>query len=170
MAALKALRTKHQLYCSTPLPHACARLYHAAAVMAGNFTATIMAEASLVLASAGVDPQEAPRILEPLAMAAINNAARSPSPVEAITGPFPRGDTATIEAHLAALTAENSGKASREGGSNEIPSGEAAQGNALVVYKSLGEATARLLEQEGKLDTRVAAQIAKLLDTSGPVT
>ena len=135
--------------------------------MAGNFAATIMAEASRVLASAGVDEREAPKILEPLAMAAIRNAARSPSPVDAITGPFPRGDTATIEAHLAALTAAQSGQGSGGDGGGGLFGGEPARGSALDVYQSLGKATARLLAQEGRLDADVAAQIAELFDTPG---
>ena len=45
------------------------RLYHAAAVMAGNFTTTLLAEASSVLVQAGVDEADAPRVLAPMALA-----------------------------------------------------------------------------------------------------
>lgn len=125
--------------------------------MAGNFTTTIMAEASRVLASAGVDEREAPKILAPLAMAAIRNAASSPSPVDALTGPFPRGDTATIAAHLEALTEAHGG------------GGGGSKGSALGVYHCLGRATASLLVDEGRLSEEVKAELDYLVELSAIV-
>ena len=79
------------------------RLYHAAAVMAGNLGTVLVALAARVLAGAGVDEAEARAILAPLAVRSVRNAplglARS------LTGPIPRGDIATLEAHRAALIA-----------------------------------------------------------------
>lgn len=77
------------------------RLYHAAAVMAGNFATVLLAEAARVLSAAGVDPAEAPGMLAPLALQSLRNAADDP--VRALTGPAARGDTAVIEAHLEAI-------------------------------------------------------------------
>lgn len=78
------------------------RLYHAAAVMAGNFATVLLAEASRVLAAAGVDPREAPGLLAPLAAESLRNAARDPA--AALTGPVARGDDAVLRAHRQALT------------------------------------------------------------------
>ena len=74
------------------------RLYHASAVMAGNFHV-----ASQLLAEAGVDPDLAPRLLAPLAIASIRQAAER-GPAEALTGPHARGDEAVVAAHEAAIS------------------------------------------------------------------
>ncbi len=78
------------------------RCYHAAAVMAGNFATVLLADASRVLAAAGVDPEAAPAILAPLALASIEQAARR-GPEAALTGPFARGDLDVVLGHLEAL-------------------------------------------------------------------
>jgi predicted short-subunit dehydrogenase-like oxidoreductase (DUF2520 family) len=79
-------------------------LYHAACVIAGNFGATIFAEACKALVLAGVDPREAPALLGPLARTSLDNAIRiGPS---AMTGPLSRGDRAVVERHLQALARE----------------------------------------------------------------
>jgi len=80
------------------------RLYHAALVIAGNFATVLLAEASGLLAAAGVDPAEAPGMLLPLARASLENAA-IPDPGAALTGPFARGDAHTVAAHRRALAA-----------------------------------------------------------------
>jgi predicted short-subunit dehydrogenase-like oxidoreductase (DUF2520 family) len=77
------------------------RLYHAACVLAGNFTTVLLAEASRLLESAGVeeDPLE---LLLPLVNASIDGALRH-GPRAAITGPAARGDERTIHSQLEAL-------------------------------------------------------------------
>jgi predicted short-subunit dehydrogenase-like oxidoreductase (DUF2520 family) len=80
------------------------RLYHAAAVMAGNFATVLLADAASVLASAGVAPEIAASMLGPLAVASLRNAL--PDPARALTGPAARGDEATIAAHREALARE----------------------------------------------------------------
>ena len=77
------------------------RLYHAAAVMAGNFATVLLADAVEVLTAAGVEPQKALEMLTPLALASIANA--STGPANALTGPVVRNDVATLEAHRTAL-------------------------------------------------------------------
>jgi predicted short-subunit dehydrogenase-like oxidoreductase (DUF2520 family) len=77
------------------------RLYHAACVLAGNFPAVLMVEASRLLEQAGVSPQQARRMLLPLAMTAVNNAADAGA--DALTGPHIRADEAAILAHRRAL-------------------------------------------------------------------
>ena len=80
------------------------RLYHAAAVMAGNFATTLLHAASQALAQAGVPESEAPRLLAPLAIASIRQAAEQGC-AAALTGPYKRGDRAVVRDHLAAIDA-----------------------------------------------------------------
>ncbi len=77
-------------------------LYHAAAVMAGNFTTVLLGEASRVLSQAGVPEDQAPALLAPLALESIRNAAAA-GPGPALTGPVARGDEDVIARHRAAL-------------------------------------------------------------------
>ncbi|TNE85411.1 MAG: DUF2520 domain-containing protein [Deltaproteobacteria bacterium] len=77
------------------------RLYHAAAVMAGNFATVLLAEACEVLVAAGVPREEAAGVLAPLALRSLANAV--PDPSRALTGPVARGDHAVIENHRRAL-------------------------------------------------------------------
>lgn len=76
-------------------------LYHAAAVLAGNLLPAIFLEAAEVLHRALGAPH-AERLL-PLARAALENAAVNGR--KALTGPASRGDTGTIERHIAAMCA-----------------------------------------------------------------
>ena len=80
------------------------RLYHASAVVAGNFATVLLGEAARILAAAGVDPAEAPALLAPLAIQSLKNAA-AVGPASALTGPVARGDVSTLDAHRAALAA-----------------------------------------------------------------
>jgi predicted short-subunit dehydrogenase-like oxidoreductase (DUF2520 family) len=77
------------------------RLYHAAAVLAGNFATVLLGEAARVLVAAGVDPAVAPSVLVPLALRSVDNARHGAS--RALTGPVARGDERTLAAHRAAL-------------------------------------------------------------------
>jgi predicted short-subunit dehydrogenase-like oxidoreductase (DUF2520 family) len=79
------------------------RLYHAAAVLAGNFATALLADAATVLERAGVPREEAAAMLAPLAIASIRNAV--PDPAAALTGPIARGDEDTVRAHQIALRA-----------------------------------------------------------------
>jgi len=77
------------------------RLYHAAAVIAGNFATVLLAEASTLLAQAGVPEAECRALLAPLAIESIRNAVAQPN--RALTGPIARGDKDVLEAHRAAF-------------------------------------------------------------------
>ena len=81
------------------------RLYHAAAVMAGNFGTTLLHEAAQILSRAGVPPDVAPGLLAPLAIASIQNAS-AVGPARSLTGPVARGDTAVIDGHRDALATD----------------------------------------------------------------
>ncbi|MEO7396823.1 MAG: DUF2520 domain-containing protein [Candidatus Limnocylindria bacterium] len=67
-------------------------IYHAAAVIGGNYLVTLHRIATRLLANAGVPPEA----IVPLMKRTIENGFE-------LTGPIARGDRATVEAHLAAL-------------------------------------------------------------------
>jgi predicted short-subunit dehydrogenase-like oxidoreductase (DUF2520 family) len=71
-------------------------LYHAGAAMASNFLVTLHEAASSLVAAAGAPPEA----LEPLMRRTIENGFE-------LTGPISRGDSAVVEAHLAALHDEH---------------------------------------------------------------
>jgi len=79
------------------------RAYHAAAVVAGNFATTLLAEAAEILTLAGVPADLAPGLLAPLALQSLRNAA-SLGPAAALTGPVVRGDHDVISGHLSVLS------------------------------------------------------------------
>lgn len=76
--------------------------YHAAAVMSSNFPVVLAELASEVFSSLGIPERSAQQAVRGLMDAAVSNLADH-SPVEALTGPIVRGETATIVRHLAAL-------------------------------------------------------------------
>lgn len=78
------------------------RLYHAAAVLSGNFATVLLAEASRALQAAGVPEAVAPSVLAPLVLQSIRNAAEQ-GPREALTGPAARRDEKTLQGHRRAL-------------------------------------------------------------------
>lgn len=79
-------------------------LYHAAAVMASNYTVTLAALASGLLVSQGIAPDDATalRYLMPLLRGTVDNLHALGLP-DALTGPIARGDAGTVARHLAAL-------------------------------------------------------------------
>ena len=110
--------------------HGDRRIYHAAAVIAGNFSTVLIAQASRLLESAGVPAADAPRILGPLAMASIAQATmdQHTSPASALTGPFARGDSETVTGHLRAL--------------------DDTEPELTELYRVIGKAAVRLLAKE----------------------
>ncbi len=80
-------------------PPADRALYHAAAVIAGNYATVLLAEATRVLEAAGL--ADAGELLLPLVIESVTNAARHPG--RAITGPAARGETVTLDRHRDAL-------------------------------------------------------------------
>jgi predicted short-subunit dehydrogenase-like oxidoreductase (DUF2520 family) len=77
-------------------------LYHAAAVMACNYHATLVDCAFELMQGAGAGRDEAGRALAPLMRATTENLLKL-GPADALTGPIRRGDVSTIRAHMAAL-------------------------------------------------------------------
>src|SRR3954465_11188835 len=70
--------------------------YHAAASIASNFVVTLEWMAERVASSAGIDPEEARRMLAPLVRQTVDNWATL-GPAAALTGPIARGDEQTVE-------------------------------------------------------------------------
>lgn len=120
-------------------------LYHAAAVMASPHLVALFDLAVGMLTACGLGRQSAREVLLPLVESTVANLKVS-DPAVALTGTFARGDLATVERHLGAL----SGKA------------EAA---ALDVYKILGLQSLQLAERNG-LDPKLIMRIVRLLRSS----
>lgn len=77
------------------------RLYHAAAVLAGNGATVLLGEACRALQAAGVPAERCAALLAPLVRRSIDHAV--PSPIQALTGPIARGEDSVIAAHVQAL-------------------------------------------------------------------
>ncbi|MEA2350601.1 MAG: hypothetical protein QOG86_1542, partial [Thermoleophilaceae bacterium] len=76
--------------------------YHAAASIASNFLVTLEAAAETVARGAGIEPEDARRLLGPLVQRTVENWIQM-GPEAALTGPVVRGDEATVEAQRAAV-------------------------------------------------------------------
>lgn len=111
--------------------------YHAGAVMAANYTVALAGVAERLALAAGVPEDVAARIYLPLLRGAAANLELGPT--VALTGPIRRGDTRTVEAHLAALT-----------------------GADRDLYRRLGLEALRLA-RAGGLDQAVAGRLEHLL-------
>jgi predicted short-subunit dehydrogenase-like oxidoreductase (DUF2520 family) len=116
-------------------------LYHAAAVMVSSYIAALSHAAVTILETAGVARSTALTALAPLAKASVDNSFNL-GPVEALTGPIERGDSATINAHLEAL--RNVSRPVRH------------------LYSSAGQLVVQMALSRGLPETK-AAEIEKLL-------
>ncbi len=77
-------------------------LYHASAVLAGNYLVTLLAAAAALWPEFGLSEQEGLSALLPLVRTTLDNVARL-GPSAALTGPAARGDVASVRRHLEAL-------------------------------------------------------------------
>ena len=119
-------------------------LYHAAAVMACGYVATLLDAANELWEVMGFSRQEALRALLPLARGTLDNV-EALGTREGATGPILRGDVRTIRLHLAALK-------------DRTP-------EALALYCQVGLATVRLALERRTIEPRQANQINDLLNT-----
>jgi predicted short-subunit dehydrogenase-like oxidoreductase (DUF2520 family) len=87
------------------LPEEARPLPHLAAVLAGNGSVTLVAEACRVLAAAGFDAREAAELLAPLVRTSVDRALVDAAGGGRVvpTGPAARGDATTIARHRAAI-------------------------------------------------------------------
>ncbi len=103
--------------------------YHAAIVHAANHAVTLVTQASAALARLGIE--EPGRLLGPVVHASVEGALReAPGAVTSLTGPVVRGDSATVAAHVAALSD---------------------QSELLATYRALARATADLALAGGRI-------------------
>jgi predicted short-subunit dehydrogenase-like oxidoreductase (DUF2520 family) len=77
-------------------------VYHAASVFASNYLVTVLDAALRAYAAAGVPPDIARELAQPLASETLNNVFRLGAPA-ALSGPVARGDLATVARQQAAL-------------------------------------------------------------------
>ena len=113
-------------------------LYHAAAVLASNYTVVLAALATNLLGCAGIEPEDRLPALMPLLESTIANLGRTGLP-GALTGPLARGDVGTVMQHLAAL----------DGAAPEV----------AQVYRALGVATLPLIETRGEITPATLRQL-----------
>jgi predicted short-subunit dehydrogenase-like oxidoreductase (DUF2520 family) len=116
-------------------------LYHAAAVIASNYTVTLAAQAARLFDHLGAAPSDALRALLPLMRTTLDNLEQLGVP-DALTGPLVRGDAGTVARHLEALD-------------HHAP-------HVATFYRCLGQATLPLAQQRG-LDQRMAGTMQDLL-------
>lgn len=81
-------------------------VYHSAAVFASNYLVTLLDTAVQAYGAAGVPPDAALQLMEPLVRGTIDNVFRT-GPAAALTGPIARGDLATARKQSAAVNAWN---------------------------------------------------------------
>jgi predicted short-subunit dehydrogenase-like oxidoreductase (DUF2520 family) len=78
--------------------------YHAAASIASNFVVTLEWMAERVASAAGIEPEDARRMLSPLVRQTVDNWAAL-GPADALTGPVARGDELTVARQRNAVAA-----------------------------------------------------------------
>lgn len=117
--------------------------YHAAAVIVSNYTVTLAAVAAKLAREAGVPADAASRIFLPLLAGTLKNLELL-GPASALTGPIRRGDVGTIEAHLAALSADD-----------------------RRLYATLGLRAVELAREAGLDEARAGALASRLRDAAG---
>ncbi len=113
-------------------------LYHAAAVLASNYTVVLAALATDLLGRAGIEQEARLPAIMPLLESTIANLGRTGLP-GALTGPLARGDTGTVMQHLTAL----------DGAAPEI----------AQVYRALGVAALPLIETRGEVTPATFRQL-----------
>lgn len=117
-------------------------LYHAAATVSSGHLTALFDLAIEMLQECGVTKGRAQQILTPLLRSTAANL-EAQSPAEALTGPFARGDVATVAKHLAAMKAKK-------------------MTEAADLYAALGLRAARLA-QTTKGNRKSAKDIKKIL-------
>lgn len=77
-------------------------LYHVASVLVSNYLTTLLDLGNQIYQKSGIPGEVATKFMEPLVRGTVDNFFKE-GPVKSLTGPFSRGDIATIESHLKAL-------------------------------------------------------------------
>jgi predicted short-subunit dehydrogenase-like oxidoreductase (DUF2520 family) len=116
-------------------------IYHAAAVLAGNFATTLLYEATEILRKAGIPADLAPKMLAPLMISSIRQATNGKI-ADALTGPISRRDMTTISKHIGTLSSQNLD---------------------TRVYRLLAQRSVDMLLREGKLSIEESVSIIRTL-------
>lgn len=119
-------------------------LYHAAAAVASNYLAVLIAMAAELLSEAGIPQETGVRALLPLVRGAVANVERLGLP-DALTGPIERGDVATVESHLTAFAAYD------------------VRPDVRTLYRRLGMEAVRMAMTKGSIEEHVASDLKELL-------
>ena len=117
-------------------------LYHAAAVLASNYTVVLAALAAGLMQCTGIEGDAALRAIMPLLRSTLANLETVGLP-NALTGPLVRGDAGTVIEHLAAL---------------DVTAPDVAQ-----VYRTLGLAALPLVEARGMLEPATIATLEEAI-------
>ena len=124
------------------LPPAGKPAYHAAAVLAAGGFVGLLDGIATVARGAGLDEAGALAIYAPLIRQSLDNSERG-GISHALTGPFVRGDTATVAAHVAAL--------------------ERNAPDVLDLYLAVARRELRIAVDRGELDDSAAEALRRLL-------
>lgn len=119
--------------------------YHLAASLASNALVALVAQATDVWTSVGLDPALALPALVPLIASTQANLAHIGLPA-ALTGPIARGDATTVARHLALLSADPS------------------LSSIAATYRLLGQRALTLAREQGHADPAALDEIARLLN------
>lgn len=114
-------------------------LYHAAGVFASNYLVTLAEQALSCLTCAGVEHDLAMRVISNIMQGTVSNLEKSQSPKASLTGPIKRGDTQTIDSHIASLDTEERRK----------------------LYAALGHSTLSLTDHNESTKARIQASLEK---------
>lgn len=118
-------------------------LYHAALVIAGNYTSVLIQSALTLLHSLNIDEKEGLALLKPLLMPMIERLFDQ-GPVKASTGPIVRGECELLKQQIKVLTEFD-------------PSlGE--------LYQQLGKRLVSIVERQGELTPKVLSQLRQLFE------
>lgn len=121
-------------------------LYHAAAVMASGHVVALFELATEMLRECGLTPKNARLVLLPLLKSTLTNLSAA-EPARALTGTFARGDLATVQRHLHALSNHK-------------------LADALAAYKLLGRRSLELAKSNA-VEPLVLMKIRQALDSEG---
>jgi predicted short-subunit dehydrogenase-like oxidoreductase (DUF2520 family) len=117
-------------------------LYHASAILASNYLVTLVDRAAALWQGFATREQAVTALL-PLIRGTIANIETIGTP-DCLTGPISRGDSGTVQQHLAALAA--------------------AAPDILDIYRLMGQATIPLALNRGGISTIQAAELKELLE------
>jgi predicted short-subunit dehydrogenase-like oxidoreductase (DUF2520 family) len=137
-AIVRALEGK-----SFAIPSRSKPLYHAAAVMASGHVVALFDLALELLRHCGLEQRQARQILLPLLESTVKNLLTTDG-ARALTGTFARGDLATVQRHLQALSKDK-------------------LADALKAYTLLGKRSLHLAGKKS-IDPKLAAEITRALD------